>query len=196
MSPLRLGVVSIPLWCDLKPLAVAARPTARAGFHPTMVRFKGVGLKPRRSKMVSVSIPLWCDLKVVLEIGGAGLKDVSIPLWCDLKALETRGSYRDLRGFHPTMVRFKADSCSGCDLCRLCFHPTMVRFKGHCRRLSYRRYRSFHPTMVRFKVIIFARISGRDLVSIPLWCDLKRDGNVVTDRVIDVSIPLWCDLKL
>ena len=37
----RESIVSIPLWCDLKPAPHPPALPPLPGFHPTMVRFKG-----------------------------------------------------------------------------------------------------------------------------------------------------------
>ncbi len=103
-----LEPVSIPLWCDLKH-RMAPRPyLTPAGFHPTMVRFKGVhgtgvcrrappGFHPTMVRfkavlaghlqpdILMVSIPLWCDLKTGEPHWSHQWLIVSIPLWCDLK---------------------------------------------------------------------------------------------------------------
>jgi len=50
--------------------------------------------------------------------------------------------------------------------------------------------------MVRFKAVVSAFLGRRPgRVSIPLWCDLKRQGVAFFIRSESVSIPLWCDLK-
>ncbi len=98
---------------------------------------------------------------------------VSIPLWCDLKARRHQCPDAVPIRFHPTMVRFKAGSA-----------------KSRAGTLS-----RFHPTMVRFKVGLRNVTTNTDVVSIPLWCDLKHDMIRAGQLKALVSIPLWCDLK-
>ncbi len=146
-----LPMISIPLWCDLKPRP----PEPRA---PTS----------------QISIPLWCDLKsggvpllgslsqkafhptmVRFKVGGGRMpfsnKPISIPLWCDLKPTEPAGVAAAVPDFHPTMVRFK----------------------GKIARVRVAITRYFHPTMVRFKARRALCQECRICISIPLWCDLK-----------------------
>ncbi len=166
--------VSIPLWCDLKV-------------------FTDDEIQDALDK---VSIPLWCDLKRLTDQIRAARSDVSIPLWCDLKPGGLVGSGRGSWVSIPLWWDLKSGRFCAvepgnlvsiplwCDLktplgakyttVAACFHPTMVRFKDNALGSGRGAPFSFHPTMVRFKDSAWVRSTPTGLVSIPLWCDLKR----------------------
>ncbi len=141
----------------------------------------------------SVSIPIWCDWKQLLSEKSPKVCSVSIPIWCDWKwSCNPDAPYLPPFQFLYGAIGRKTGLLTPAILC--CFNSYMVRLEEKCPLCT----------------------NGWFGVSIPIWCDWKKDEkntgckhrcfNSYMVRLEEnpkrvwnvwslVSIPIWCDWK-